>query len=236
MSIWPSLISAGSKLVGGLFGMNAADKQASLQKQFAKNAIQWKVADAKAAGVSPLFALGAPTVSYQPNMVGDGPLGNALSDMGQDVSRAVEAVEDGPTRQANRLLQGLQLERAGLENDLLRTQIMRNSVTAPPGGVGDMVNDKVQPPVRTTNLHVGGANIPLDPGTSDAQTWENRWGDSELAQMIAGVAIGFNDAKYNINQKLDQIGIPRDIQAAVIDYIRRWQVPAGTYSRRVGRR
>lgn len=40
-------------------------------KEFAQNGIQWKVADAKAAGLHPLAALGAQTTSYAPSYGGD---------------------------------------------------------------------------------------------------------------------------------------------------------------------
>lgn len=121
-------ISIGSNLLSGLFGQSQANKQAkqqaALQREFAQNAIQWKVDDAKKAGVHPLYALGAQTTSYAPVSTGDS-LTPALRSAGQDLSRAVHAASPESTRAAaaSSAMTALSLERGKLENELLRTQI-----------------------------------------------------------------------------------------------------------------
>lgn len=49
--------------IGGIFDSISDSKTAKenikLQKQFAQTGIQWKVADAKKAGIHPVYALGA---------------------------------------------------------------------------------------------------------------------------------------------------------------------------------
>lgn len=135
------LLSAGSSLVGGLLGKSSADaaresaermrqQDIELQKQFAQNGIQWKVADAKAAGVHPLYALGASTTSYAPTAFSTSPdnsMGSAVKSMGQDLSRAVHATssESERTRAYTASLQSLDLDNKSLQNDLLRSQIAR---------------------------------------------------------------------------------------------------------------
>lgn len=63
---------------GEWFGDDRPDEQRAQnveqQKEFAKNSIQWKVADAKAAGLHPLFGAGLSGSSFSPNpiTVGDG--------------------------------------------------------------------------------------------------------------------------------------------------------------------
>lgn len=98
----PSLISGASGIVGNLLGNSAARKaaaqQAALQKEFAQNGIRWKVADAKAAGLHPLAALGAQTTSYQPVSVQQDY--SAFGSMGQDISRAMLASADAKERTA----------------------------------------------------------------------------------------------------------------------------------------
>jgi len=83
-----ALISAGANLVGGLMGSHSASKQVRYQKQFAKKGIQWRVNDAKKAGLHPLYALGAQTPSYSPV---SNPLGESLSAAGQNIGAAVAA-------------------------------------------------------------------------------------------------------------------------------------------------
>lgn len=72
------------------------------QKEFAQNGIRWKVADAKAAGIHPIFAIGANTPTYSPQAAVGTDYG--LSQIGQNIGRAIEA---GQTRyeraQANAL-------------------------------------------------------------------------------------------------------------------------------------
>jgi len=129
------LISAGANIIGGLINKRstdkAGDKNAALQREFAQTGIQWKVEDAKKAGVHPLYALGAQTMSASPSYVGDTSLGSGIAEAGQNISRAVHSNSTAPTRNAVALEQ-LTLERAGLENDLLRSQIAKNVQTSNP--------------------------------------------------------------------------------------------------------
>lgn len=135
-------------LVSGLLGKKAADKaaqanqdmasyNAAVQEDFAKQGVRWKVADAKAAGINPLVALGAPTASFSPVGVGATPdfsMANAVSGMGQDIGRAVQATRT----QEERTLANLQIQRAqlelqgvGLDNQLKQSQLLKQNATGP---------------------------------------------------------------------------------------------------------
>ena len=84
-----ALITGGASLLGGLIGRKSAKStnrmNYMLQKEFAQKGIQWKVADAKAAGIHPLAALGAqthsPTVAMQ-----DTGMGQAVSMAGRSAA------------------------------------------------------------------------------------------------------------------------------------------------------
>lgn len=165
---WGTALSIGSKIVGGILGSKATSDANSdnlayqekinaqniqLQKDFAQQGIRWKVADAKAAGLHPLAALGAQTNSFSPIAVGavaqpDYSISNAVSDMGQDISRAVAAHQSKAERarelerqQAiNSANQKLSLERhqldvtnMGLQNELLKAQIAKMRGQVGPG-------------------------------------------------------------------------------------------------------
>lgn len=141
-----ALIEAGSSLLGGLLNrssaqdankqqMAIAQQNIALQKEFAQNGIQWKAADAAKAGIHPLYALGANTVSFSPVSVGstaDSSMGNAVASAGQDIGRAMAASSSEKTRAAATLT-ALQLERGALENELLRSQIARMKGQIGPG-------------------------------------------------------------------------------------------------------
>lgn len=74
----------GAKMLLGIPTGGANDANYNAQKEFAQMGIRWKVADAKAAGIHPLYALGANTVSFSPSYI-EGGTDNALSRMGQNL-------------------------------------------------------------------------------------------------------------------------------------------------------
>lgn len=119
----------------------AADRNEAIAREFAKMGIRWRVADAKAAGLHPLAALGASTASGPVVALGgEAPIGQTLSNMGQDISRAVTATRST----SDRLMDKLAVERAGLENELLRSRIAReNSAQVGPGMPVQVVPSKV---------------------------------------------------------------------------------------------
>lgn len=136
------MIGAIANVVGGLIGarsaekakdanvaMSAADRE--MQKEFAQQGVRWKVEDARAAGISPLFALGAPNFNYTPTSIGvqpDNSLGQGIANAGQDISRAIHATRTGQER-ADEYAK-LQMENARLQNDgiKLRNQYMASQL------------------------------------------------------------------------------------------------------------
>jgi len=130
-----ALIGAGASLASGFFGSNEKEKDRKLQKEFAQSGIQWKVEDAKKAGIHPLAALGAQTTSYAPVSVGGPSIASGLASAGQDISRAVDATRGSGARldAYQKTIQDLNVQRMGLENQLLGSQIAKiNSVGVPP--------------------------------------------------------------------------------------------------------
>jgi len=125
-------IAAGANIVSGIMGAKSAEKAAkqqyAAQKEFAQNGIQWKVDDAREAGIHPLYAMGANTTSYAPVAVGNTNPLSGLAEAGQDISRAVDATRPASSK-VNAVLatqQALATERMGLENELLRSQIAKS--------------------------------------------------------------------------------------------------------------
>lgn len=140
MSIWGAIAGAALKIGGKLLDAKSdrdnLNAQLNLSRDAMTHGIRWKVKDAKAAGIHPLYALGAQGPVFSPISVGSSTLGQGiaddLTDLGQDISRARNAQMTGTQRQAE-VLGNLAIERAELENDLLRSQIARfNSAQLPP--------------------------------------------------------------------------------------------------------
>lgn len=144
------LISAGASLVGGIMGNNSQKQQAKanakMQKEFAQHGIRWKVADAKAAGIHPLAALGAQTVSFTPQAIGSD-LSTGIANAGQDIGRAINSTRTQGERvdAYTKSMQLMSLQRAGLENELLKSQLIRANAPGTPPPMPDSRNNYLIP-------------------------------------------------------------------------------------------
>lgn len=188
-----ALISAGASLFGQ---QSAFNRQADLSRQFAKKGIQWRVADAKAAGIHPLAALGAHT-SVAPSM----PVG------GDAVAEGLGKVGDW--------MSGVGRERAELENQLLRSQIRSadagtNAQVAQSrtvisqgrrAGQAARMQDDPLPMFRGLRIQHGSGRYGTDPGWSDAEDYETRHG--EPADWAFFIPRAFDDLTYQTT------GMPR---------------------------
>lgn len=83
-----SLISAGSSIIGSIFGSKERAKDRALQQRAMTHGIRDRVADAKAAGIHPLAALGASTTGYTP--VGSGGIEAGIASAGDAISKGME--------------------------------------------------------------------------------------------------------------------------------------------------
>lgn len=133
----PALGAIGS-LIGGKMDRDQAEEQQQRsydqQKEFAQMGIRWKVADAVAAGLHPLAALGANTTSFSPISVGSSDFGGSLGRMGQDIGRAAEAHLDSNDRRLKDAMVAkaeAEAEHAVLQNTQLKAEIARQSQVGP---------------------------------------------------------------------------------------------------------
>lgn len=134
-------LMGGASSLGSLFGGESKSglraqehmhvQNLKAQERFAQEGIRWRVADAKAAGIHPLYALGASIPSYSPStfIPGDSgrsrDYGGALRGLGDAASGLARSMEAGRTARESMeaKLTDLALKRAELENDLLSSQI-----------------------------------------------------------------------------------------------------------------
>lgn len=194
-------ISAASSLAGQLLSGKPNHTGRDQRQAIAyanRSAVLDKVAAAKEAGISPLYALGAPVISGGGVSVGgDSGLGSTISSMGADISRAVAA---GQTSE-ERALQALTLEKAALENDYLKAQIgslrTRTAKEALPPPFPGAMPEQVSPAQHTPGVNIWGYPFESAPDTSDAQAFQNRLGEGELAETIASLIVGGADLWHN---------------------------------------
>lgn len=105
-------------------------QNAALQREFAQQGIQWRVADARAAGLHGLAALGSQPASASPSFV--------PADSGQDISRAAGSGFSVLERLFSLRMQSAQVDNMELENMLLRRRI--DASVAPGTGPGVPTN------------------------------------------------------------------------------------------------
>lgn len=213
-----SLISAGLNFIGGQMNRSSqeeynraqlamAQQNLEQQREFAQHGVAWKVADAKAAGINPLAALGANTTSFSPISLGGEAAkpGDSFSGMGQDLQRAFKASSTAALREEsdNAELRKLQLEKASLENDVLRQEVnskqMRHSRLGgnlgPPMPVArtittnspvkdDDIKQKAEDFPATRIVRPFGYPLASNPYFGDGQSYEDRYGDSEIGSTI----------------------------------------------------
>lgn len=144
-----------------------AQENLKQQREFAQQGIRWRVADAEAAGLHPLAALGERGSSFSPVSVypgntssrsGAGNSYRALSNMGQNLTRAVMATATAEERLAKQA----ELEKTWAETDYVmqlktesevRTAEIGKNPTIPNiygnnGVTGDVID------MRTPNKHI----------------------------------------------------------------------------------
>lgn len=196
--------------------LQIAQQNIQAQREFAQQGIRWKVADALAAGIHPLAALGAQTTSFSPVSVGD--VSGGLGAAGQDIGRAVKAMVTSEERDdavAHKKAQQLALEKGSLENELLRSQIRRLNApgTGPgmpgAGKTGQPAIDKtvtLRAPVKADDIKQKAEDFPQtkigrpfgypllhNPYFGDGQSFEDRYGESDIAST----------AKFGVNTLAD---------------------------------
>jgi hypothetical protein len=160
-------ISAASSLYGAYRSEKATEKANANNLDMAKNSIQYKVADAKKAGIHPLYALGSPTIQA----------GQTVADTSNAYAQAGKSIGQGITGYAKS-----KSETSQLQNKLLESQVKSQEIdnTMKLHELGKM---------RSTLTGVGSPRPSPNPLNEmkgyDAQEMEDKVGGvlSELYQM-----------------------------------------------------
>lgn len=126
---WGEALSGIIDIAGGLIGDDEddlAEQDHDWQVEFAKNGIQWKAKDAVKAGLHPLAALGAQTLSYAPSRVGGSRLQEGLSRGGQSLGRAIDSNLTAEDKELIRIR--LEQEKAKTEGLLLANDLTKRRI------------------------------------------------------------------------------------------------------------
>lgn len=220
-------------LGGGLISANSKEKtnaaelawareqqtrNEALQREFAQTGIRWKVDDAKAAGIHPLYALGAQTTSFQPSTVGvdlEAPgesIGDAVANAGQSFGRAAEAAMTRQERAVAGAQTALSLEKAQLENDLLRTEIdsKRRAMIGP-----------AMPALGDTGV-VAGTNVPIPkPRPLGSAQTAFEWGPFRMTHHPNPGELSQDQLEKDLGEPADMYGllkVLRNFDTAIRSY------------------
>lgn len=98
----------GAAAIGKKSASDTGDQNAALQREFAQQGLQWKAADARAAGLHPLAALGGSGYTASPSYI-QGDTGSWANSLGQDISRALSANQTQPQRDEAGMMRLLQM-------------------------------------------------------------------------------------------------------------------------------
>lgn len=157
---WGTILGGAAALAGNYFdskkNREAVErenaKNMAAQKEFAQHGIRWKVEDAKRAGISPEFALGAST--HSPSFASQAPMTDFGRETGQNIQRAVLATMDKESRQIDEMIKAETLRGMRLTND----QIDPTRNPPPPGNPpfpsqkGNVVSGQGDSPIKDVQL------------------------------------------------------------------------------------
>lgn len=203
VSIWPAVIAGGAAILGGAMANRSNRKAAAstnetqlqiqaentaLQREFAQSGIRWKVADAKAAGLHPLYAMGTNTAQFSPAIPAlttpdQSGLGRGLAEAGQHVGRSIQAQQTADQRAITQATLSHLVAQTGKEDAMAAyyaSEAARNrqsafSSSALPEGTVDIgplvknVPDEVirhdpRDPARTAGVHPGTSTFTMPGG------------------------------------------------------------------------
>lgn len=187
-------------------------------KEFARNKVQWLVEDAKAAGISPLAALGiqsggggfassiSPAQTYYDSPASQAP---SASDLG-GLPPSGSAVGDGVAAAGAMLADHLaNAERRGLQNQLLRAQIGNvNANTAATLSAATSRTGIASSQQENTSYRMFGVDIEPSNLFTDVQTGSQRLGEpfewaAFLPTFLADYSANYGKLKAAANQYLD---------------------------------
>ncbi len=214
--VWPAVIAAGASIAGSLLsknsGLSKGFQMQVLQGQQARedNLLQRRVADAKAAGLHPLFGLGAaPAGGGSSGFIpGQSTSGSAL---GEGIAQAGRAVSRGMERKAQEPLVAAQIRAADADaaRDLAsaaeinsrRKRAESEALThrLPADGINPMTPLPPATTMTDSNVLHGpfGGVYRMPEGVTPQEEWETRIGEGADWTVGPGIGLRIVQERHN---------------------------------------
>jgi len=231
MSLWGAVASVGSSLLGGLFGKKKKNESTTTTSYVDYARMR---DDAEAAGFNPLTALRnggsagfsvststTPTPLSSPNIGGALSSGvNAFLDSFDPYKDDIREAEYSIVQSQLRALQNDPNRRVGFGGVPSYTATPR---AKNPAGSKSELSPWVKQPLEAghaqsskienttvTNPFPPQWNVHVNPNVPDAAAYEERYGDSEIAQMIYGGGIFLGDVAHNYRRGFNGLKAAKD--------------------------
>jgi len=202
-----ALIGAGASLLGSALSSRSSDKANRMSMDMAKHGISYKVADAKSAGIHPLYALGASTSSpsfQATDYSGIAHAGQQLAGafgIDKEIKKAQLEQIKAQTRKINSdaVATSLEASKNMAQHNQIRGIGSPRTATLPGHDVASL-DEKVNPTV----LPFGNKLVPKR-GRTTVQSLEDYYG--ELVSLPAGVFAAIEDMinTYGLNRRYNYI-------------------------------
>lgn len=224
-------ISAGSSILGGymsnMYSKKAAKRAYRYQRKIMNNQIQWKVADAKKAGIHPLYAMGAPTTGFSsPISTGFDP-GQGLAEAGQTIGGAVSRLGSRDDKKEmvlrNRLLEAqigeTDARKMAMQAETQRTlQSMRSQAVGSDAQLGVMDESL---PLRQPAVSSAISEFDISPNASQPKDMprfaRGNFGDLPGAGLVERTPVQINTHKPG----------QRGIESGDSPGFKQWRLPSG---------
>ena len=180
-----NIFNAGAQILGGVMSDRSTGRQnvqnVANQKEFAQKGVQWKVEDAKKAGLHPLYALGANTTSFSPVPVTGSATGDAIA---RGASNVVKNMSQAKMNKLQTDLVEAQIQESRSRSIAALAQAKATNAEA------DFVTKQAIESAHKRDQQnvIAGTPIHEDPNWSDTQQMEDRYGDVAGAVYGLGVA------------------------------------------------
>lgn len=201
-------ISAGGSLLGSILGGRSTDKANKMQMALAKHGITYRVRDAQDAGIHPLYAIGAPSISSS----------FQASDY-SGVARAAEHVASSRSSLDNEIkkaqLEQIKAQTRKINSDAVATSVIASKNMADANRVRGIGSPRsvtlagheaasADERVHNVVMPFGKKVIPVR-GRTSVNTLEDYYGD--LVSLPAGVASAVEDLinTYVLGRKYDYV-------------------------------